>query len=267
MYKYHISEIWCENNGQKIYGIAYVPEVNGKVPLVIYAHELCHTHEAGTGYAKELASHGIAVYTFDFRGGSYDSKSDGKTTEMSVITEVSDIQAVIAAAGTWDFVDADKIYLLGGSQGGMAAAVVAERNPEAVAGLMLLYPAFVIPDVVHGQFHSLEKVPEQFNWMGWIMVGRMYASDVWDYDPYRQMKSYPGPVLILHGDRDELVDMSYSQKAIEHYPNAKLYMIKGAGHMFSGPGFEVAVEYILNFLQTQLDYITIIKKEGYHGNL
>lgn len=252
MYKYNITEIWCENSGQKIYGVAYMPEVDGKVPLVIYAHELCHTHEAGSGYARELASYGIAVYTFDFRGGSYDSKSDGKTTEMSVMTGVSDLEAVIADAKIWDFVDTDKIYLLGGSQGGMSAAVMAERHPEVVAGLMLLYPAFVIPDVVHDQFHSLKNVPEQFDWMGWIMVGKNYASDVWDYDPYRQMKNYPGPVLILHGDRDMLVDISYSQKAAEHYPNVSLHMIEGAGHIFSGPSFQLAVEFILNFLQTEL---------------
>lgn len=251
MYKYNISEIWCENNGQKIYGVAYVPEADGKVPLVIYAHELCCTHEAGTGYARELALHGIAVYTFDFRGGSYDSRSDGKTTEMSVMTEVSDLQAVISAARTWDFVDTDKIYLLGGSQGGMAAAVAAERNPAYVAGLMLLYPAFVIQDTLYKQFHTLENVPEQFHWMGWIMVGKNYASDVWDYDLYERMETYFAPVLILHGDRDSLVDMSYSRRAVEHYPNAKLHIIKGAEHGFSEESFETAVEYILNFLHAE----------------
>lgn len=248
MYKFNTTEIWCDNKGQKIYGVAYVPETDGKVPLVIYAHELCHTHAAGTGYARELASQGIAVYTFDFRGGSYESRSDGQTTEMSVMTGASDLQAVIAAAKIWDFVDTDKIYLLGGSQGGMSAAVVAEKYPEEVAGLMLLYPAFVIPDEMHGTFHDLKNVPEQFNLRGWIMVGKMYASDVWDYDPYRRMKCYPRPVLILHGDRDSLVAVSYSQKAIEHYPNAKLHIIKDAGHIFSGQSFEEAVEHILNFL-------------------
>lgn len=251
MYKYSITEIRCENNGQQLYGVAYVPEADSKVPLVIYAHELCHTHEAGSGYARELALRGIAVYTFDFRGGSNDSKSDGHTTEMSVMTEASDLQAVISAAKKWEFADTDKIYLLGGSQGGMAAAVAAEQNPEAVAGLMLLYPAFVIPDKMHGQFHSLGNVPEQFNLMGWIMVGKIYASDVWDYDPYNKMNTYVRPVLILHGDKDVLVDISYSQVAAERYPNAELHVIKGAGHIFSGQSFEVAVGYILNFLQHQ----------------
>lgn len=36
--KYKISYLPCENKGQKIYGVLYLPETNEKVPLAIYAH-------------------------------------------------------------------------------------------------------------------------------------------------------------------------------------------------------------------------------------
>ena len=62
MYEYDTVEIWCENDGQQIYGVCYEPETEEKVPLVIFAHELCNTHTAGIDYAEELASRGIAVY-------------------------------------------------------------------------------------------------------------------------------------------------------------------------------------------------------------
>ena len=39
-YDYEVREIWCENNGQKIYGEAYVPITDGKSPLVIHSHGL-----------------------------------------------------------------------------------------------------------------------------------------------------------------------------------------------------------------------------------
>ena len=38
--------------------------------------------------------------------------------EMSVMTEVSDLEVVMDAASGWDFVDEDRIVLLGTSQGG-----------------------------------------------------------------------------------------------------------------------------------------------------
>ena len=49
--------------------------------------------------------------------------SDGSTTQMSVMTEVSDLEAVLAAAKSWDFVDADRIILNGFSQGGIVSAI------------------------------------------------------------------------------------------------------------------------------------------------
>jgi alpha-beta hydrolase superfamily lysophospholipase len=129
------------------------------VPLVIFAHELGNTHTAGIPYAEELVTHGIAVYTFDFRGGSVSSKSSGQTTEMSVMTEADDIKQLIDAAKTCDFVDTEKIVLIGASQGGAASSVYASANGNEIAGLILLYPAFVIKDDLHEQFDSLDEIP------------------------------------------------------------------------------------------------------------
>ena len=46
-------------------------------------------------YAILMAELGYASYCFDFCGGSVvKGKSDGKTTDMSVLTEVKDLEAV-----------------------------------------------------------------------------------------------------------------------------------------------------------------------------
>lgn len=253
MYEYTAIETWCENDqGQKIYGISYVPETDEKVPLVIFAHELCNTHTAGTSYAEALAYQGIAAYTFDFRGGSYSSRSDGKTTEMSVMTEADDLKAVVQAAKQWDFVDDEKIVIIGGSQGGVAASVYASEHSTDIAGLVLLYPAFVIQDEIHAQFRFLNDVPETFNFLGWIQVGKNYASDVWDYDFYGVMEKFGKPVLILHGNRDYMVDVSYSEKAADSFPDAELHILNGAGHGFYGKSFDEAITYIFAYLNEQI---------------
>lgn len=249
VYEYETQELWCGEDGNRIYGVAYIPEREGPAPLVIFAHELGNTHASGTSYAKELAIRGLAVYTFDFRGGSTASRSDGETTEMSVMTEADDLEMVMDAARDWDFADSGKIVLLGGSQGGMAAAVAAAREPERITGLIMMYPAFVIPDTVHGEFDSLEDIPEAFNLLGWIWVGRNYAADVWDYDLYGEMQKYTKPVLLLHGNRDGIVDISYSERAAESYPNVEFHTMRGAGHGFYGSSFDEAMKHILNYLQ------------------
>lgn len=248
-YTYEIKEIPSKVKEQNIYGVAYIPDTKDKVPLVIFAHELCSTHKSGEGYAKELATRGIAVYTFDFRGGSEESRSDGSTVEMSVMSEADDIDAVIQEVTKWNFVDTERIILMGASQGGMASAISGTRNQSKLSGLILLYPALLVRDEIHELFEELENVPEQFNFKQWITLGRNYATDVWDYDVYEDMKAFEKPVLILHGDQDMVVDISYSDHASKTYPYAELYVLSGGGHVFRGESFQEAVHYIAEYLQ------------------
>lgn len=248
-YRYRTEEIYCRIDGQRIYGVAYIPEREGRSPLVVFAHQLGNTHAAGADYAVALASRGIGVYTFDFRGGGVDSRSDGKVTDMSVMTGADDLGAVIDTARGWDFVDGQKIVLLGASQGGAVAAAVAARSGEKVAGLILLYPAFMLYDKIHAQFDRLEDVPECFRFLEWIDVGKRYAEDIWDYDVYSELEKYKRPVLIIQGGKDPVVDVSYAQRAQKCYPGARLCMIDRAGHGFYGRSFRESLAYIMEYLE------------------
>ena len=203
-YTYRQQEIELENQGQRIYGVAYIPDTEDKVPLVICSHGLGGSYRSNTAYAEQLASHGIAAYCFDFRGGG-GSGSEGNTTEMSVMTEVSDLEAVMEAASEWDFADESRIVLLGTSQGGIVSAIAAARHTDQVSGLVLMYPAFLVSDAIHEQFDSLEEVPDSYRF-NWITAGRPYAEDMWDYDVYEEIGNYTDKVLLLHGSAfDEAV--------------------------------------------------------------
>ena len=58
---YRTEEIWCQNGTDSIYGIAYIPDTNAKVPLVIFSHELGNNHESGIRYAERLAQNGLTI--------------------------------------------------------------------------------------------------------------------------------------------------------------------------------------------------------------
>ena len=91
---------------------------------MICSHGLGGSYHSNLEYAEQFAQHGIAAYCFDFRGGG-GSRSEGSTTEMSVMTEVSDLETVLEAAKEWEFVDHEKIVLFGTSQGGIVSAITA----------------------------------------------------------------------------------------------------------------------------------------------
>lgn len=232
VYEYEQREIEVMNDGRKIYGVALIPKnAADKVPLVICAHGLGGNYRTNMFYAEQLASHGIAAYCFDFRGGG-GNMSDGATTEMSVMTEVSDLETILEAAQRWDFADAEQISLLGTGQGGIVSAITAARHKDKIMGLVLLYPAFLVSDELHARFDSIDDVPESF-WLYWITAGRRYAEDMWDFDVYEEIGNFENNVLLIHGSADNIVPLSYSEKALETYRSARLEVLPGAGHDFT----------------------------------
>ena len=239
--------------GKTLRGVLYMPETAGKVPLIITAHELGSNHQRRwPAYGEALASQGVAVYTFDFAGGGPKARvdgtpgsiSDGETTEMSVMTEVKDLESVLASAKTWSFVDTEKIGIIGGSQGGAVSVITAARHADEISGLVLLYPALLIQDDLHKKFKSKEDCPPVYKYNGWLDVSPIYVKDMWDYDLYEDMPKYGKPVLILHGDKDSIVPMSYSERAAKTYRDAELHVIKGGGHGFQGETFDQAMSFI-----------------------
>lgn len=237
------------DGSDKIFGIQYIPDRKGKSPLVIFSHELGCDHRTGADYAQALAEEGIAAYIYDFRNGGYSSRSGNDMSKMSVMTEAADLEKVLDEAKRWDFVDPGKIVLIGASQGGFVTSYVSSHHPDDAAGVVLLYPALLIQDDVHRTFPGgKETIPSTFSYKGWFTAGRLYAEDVWDYDVYKDMPRYKKPVLIIHGTGDGTVPCSYSERAAKTYPNARLCLIRGAGHGFWGRSFSKAMEEINRYL-------------------
>ena len=227
-------ELRNSESGNMLRGTLYLPEGDGKMALIITAHELGSDSQRPwwVNYARHWAAQGYAVLTFDFAGGGERSRSDGKTTDMSVLTEVSDLEAMLAEARTWDFVDTTRIVLVGGSQGGGVASIVSARHPKEIAAQVLLYPAFHLPDNLRERYPDLNRLPETDGRNSMITIGRKYILDMYDHDYDRDMQGYDGPVLIVHGDEDKTVPIAGSQRAVGVFKNARLYTIRGAGHVF-----------------------------------
>lgn len=248
-YDYEVKEIWCKNGGNKIYGQAYIPKAGGKLPLIITSHGLGANYESGASYAKKYAPRGFAVYTFDFCGGSnknHENKSGGSNLEMSVMTEVSDLEAVMETAKTWDFVDTKRIFLQGGSQGGLVSAITGIKHEDEIRGLILLYPAFGMYDFVHG-FYDYDNVPDEIE-ISSMTVGKNFVTDLWDYDAREYLPDFKKPVIIIQGSDDNIVLPSSSVAANELLPNSEYHEIKGAGHGFSGEKHTEAAELAIDFV-------------------
>ena len=116
VYAYETQELWAERDGNRIYGVIYIPRDAGEqMPAVIFSHGYGGNYRVGAQYAQALAEKGYVVYCFDFCGGSPGSRSDGSTLEMSVFTEQADLEAVIRMMQGLAFVDSSNLFLMGTS--------------------------------------------------------------------------------------------------------------------------------------------------------
>lgn len=236
-------------NNQKIYGELYRPRTSEKVPIVIYSHGLGATFRAGIDYAKKLADYGIATFTFDFRGGSKKSRSDGETTEMSFITEMDDLELVIETVKKWDFVDKNNIILMGSSQGGAVTSLVSVNHQDDIKGTVLLYPALSIPSAIKKWYSNTDVIPDEVEMNDNITVGPKYFMDIWNMDVYSMIKNDNKKILIIQGSNDNLVSVDHSKLVDSIYPNSELKIIDGAGHGFDDKYFDEAIEYIVDYFK------------------
>lgn len=241
-------ELLLRSGDKQVYGMLYRPDGVKKAPLAIFSHGFNGTHQFGEPYAKALAAKGYAVYCYDFCGGSVASRSEGKTTEMSIFTEAEDLKAVMDALKAQTFIDPNRIILIGESQGGMVSALVAAERRSEIERLILIYPAFCIKDDWVKMFPKLDDMPEVMDFWG-VNLGHAYLEGLYDLDVFGTVSKFEGPVEIFHGDADMVVNVSYSEQAEKAYKDARLTIFPGEGHGFSAPTQEKVVEAICELLK------------------
>ncbi len=253
----------CKREGLTIRGTEYRP-AGDNLPIAIVCHGFMAWQDSVKHYASLLAELGYASYCFDFNGGSaMKSKSEGQTMDMSVLTEVKDLEAVIEHLRTLPYVNANEIFLMGCSQGGFVSALVAAKNKYPIQKLCLFYPAFCIPDDARAGKMMAAKfdpanVPEKLN-CGPMKLGKQYVTDVINIDPFQEIKSYNGQVCIVHGTADKIVSIDYAKRAKEAYKSTKsegieeekrvrLHIIEGGGHAFSKKHDLIAMDKIREYI-------------------
>jgi len=249
------SEFSCTRGGLTIRGTEYREDrgQQERYPVAIFCHGFGGNQYDLVFYAKELAKLGYAAYCFDFCGGCVTGKSDGSTLDMTIDTEAADLKAVLDYVKGLPYTDEGRIVLAGGSQGGYVAGIVAAERADEIERLILFYPALCIPDHARagrlgGANYDVNRVPEVIETFG-VPISKKFHELVTDKDAISQIRGYQGPVLLIHGTADMVVDSSYARKAAEAYANCHLQMLEGAGHGFSPEQKETVIVAVREFLK------------------
>ena len=243
-----VKELIIKENNKEIYGKIYYPKKEGKYPAVILSHGY---NGANSDFVREctyFAENGYVAYAYDFCGGSTRSKSSGKSTDMTVFTEKEDLLTVFNYIQGLENVDPGQMFLFGGSQGGFVTTLAAEELIDKTKGMVLYFPALNIPDDWRRTYPAEDKIPETNNFWG-STLGKEFFLSIHDFYTFDNIGSYPNDVLIIYGNKDNIVPYSAMLEAEKAYNSAELIVLENEGHGFSPSGGKKAMEMVLNFLK------------------
>jgi uncharacterized protein len=171
---------------------------------------LCHGNGGNVGdrviQIALLGAAGLDVLAFDYRGYG---RSSGRASEEGTYR---DARAARAALLERPGVDPERVFYLGESLG--AAVAIELAREHAPAGLILQSPFTSIRDMarLHYPFIPRALVPDA-------------------YPSLRRIASLDVPLLVLHGDRDEIVPSLHGEALCEAARSPKrLEILAGVGH-------------------------------------
>lgn len=225
------------HHGRMVYGELFSPKQDTAYPLVILSHGYNGTMKGFEKLARYLAKRGIGAFCYDFCGGSIQAGGSMKTTDMTVFTEKEDLNAVLAEIKKWNQVEQEHIFLFGESQGGLVTALAAKEHEAELAGIILLCPALCIADDWNAKFPEKEDIPEKLEFWG-MELGKNFFITLRELQVFDMIKGFSKKVLVMHGDRDTIVPVSYSRKMAEVCSQARLEVFKGEGHGFSKESYD-----------------------------
>lgn len=180
----------------------------------------------------KLTAHGFGLLAFDFRGTG---ESSGSFTDMTVSAQAADLQQVIS----WvEYTYKVPPIVLGRSLGG-STALTAASNDERLAAMVL----WSTPIKVRETFAAiLGPLADEMAAGKTITIQDDYStyqlgSGFWmDLDNHNfercLQQSGANPLLVIHGEADEIVSLNNAMIVKKAVPSAQLITVPGADHKF-----------------------------------
>ena len=239
-------------SGDTLHGVLH--QAAGGVPRG--AAILCHGMESAKNseklifLAESLAARGILALRFDFR---YVGESSGNFADITYSGEVEDLQAAYEVI---QIRQPGKTAIFGSSMGGTVALLfAAQKAHDAGVAAVVTLAAPLHPE----NFPRRVLTPDQLQ--SWRQCGytcyhgqRLNVSlleDLERLDVPQAVRRIGCPVLILHGEADEVVPVAEAHELHELLTSPKrLSIFKDTDHRFSNP------EVMRRAMTAALDWLT-----------
>jgi len=230
-------------DGIPAHGIFY-SSGTGKRPLVIILHGYAFHMGANHIMTENILKRGWNVFSFDFRGCG---ESDYPRTTIG-LREPLDVFGAEIYLKKRDDVDFTRIALWGGSMG---AAIALRSLPffKEVKSVVADSSYYDINTVFRGHLRR-KKLPVFLLPYIIFVLGIIAGGNMWKASSARVLRDVDSiPILFIHGDKDNDIPFSDSEKLYELYRGPKQFLrLEGKGHYDH--------EQIPQYIETAIDFIS-----------
>lgn len=222
----NLERVWLQSDQGAVEGWLFKGKGGDAIhpgPAVLMAHgnrELIdYYRERADGYQRL----GYTVLLAEYRGYGRSAGSPSRKRIASDFTAFYDYLVSLSV------VDPGKVVFHGRSLGGSVLSELSRHRPPAAI-------------VVESTFTSIKAMAHG--------APDFLLSD--RYDTLSALLDYPGPILIIHGRRDDVVPVSHALEMKKRIPRAEL-LLYDFGHNDGPPDWEIYWKDISEFLEKALD--------------
>ena len=174
-------------------------------PTILYFHGNGADWQSSVVATDRMVPQGYGVLAAEYRGYR---GNPGRPSEQGLIRDGRAAVAWLAERGV---APSDTVVIGNSIGGGVATRVASEVQPAA---LILISP-----------FSSLTELAREKAW--WLPTGLMLRDR---YDNAALLPQVRSPVLILHGDADDLIPLEHARRLARTRTGTELMVVRGAGH-------------------------------------
>ncbi len=237
-----------EEQAVDLAGMLFLPQGEGPFPAAVIIHGSGTSQRANRWYltlTHYLQDNGIAVLLPDKRGSE---QSGGDWRNASFEDLATDTLAAIRFLSTQRRTEVSRVGVIGMSQGGWIAPIVADRSPD------LSFLVNVVGSAVstHQQFlyeedHNLRQlgvlpgVSRALAYLSTFVIRAWVQGEFWsavgDFDPLPYWRKLRVPALVLYGEADTNTPTARSAELLRGLgnPGIEVRVFSESGHALQDP--------------------------------
>ncbi len=240
--------VFQNSRGLNLVGVLHLPEGKTNAAIII-SHGFAANKDRPrlVALAETLSKNGFVALRFDFSGCG---ESDGD--KITLKNQVDDLRSAINYMRKKGYTN---IGLLGESLGALVSILACDNE---IKTLVLWAP--VTKSKVPAMFQK-EELRRELNERGFIIyqkdgkrfiVPKEYLEERKSVNQREILSKIRIPVLIIHGNKDNVVPLEHSKEAMKFLPeNSKLEIIKDANHKLDDK-MDVVISLSVNWFKEHL---------------